>query len=84
MNNIHWGKEFIQCLQATGQAILNVWVPGDLTGNILRRDTQGGGGLLDFVAARAAVAKHVVSLEVLKDPSSLHLSAQSTIVFCSP
>ena len=70
-NNNHWGEEFIQHLQATGQAILNGRVPGDLTGKITRRDTRGGGSLLDYFAARAAVAKHVLSLQVLNDPSSL-------------
>ena len=70
-NNNHWGEEFIQYLQATGQAILNGRVPGDLTGKITRRDKWGEGSLLDYFAARAAVAKHVVSLQVLDDPSSL-------------
>ena len=70
-NNNHWGEEFIQYLQATGQAILNGRVPGDLTGKITRRDKRGEGSLLDYFAARAAVAKHVVSLQVLDDPSSL-------------
>ena len=70
-NNNHWGEEFIQYLQATGQAILNGRVPGDLTGKITRQDKRGGGSLLDYFAARAAVAKQVVSLQVLDDPSSL-------------
>ena len=70
-SNSHWGEEFIQCLHATGQAILNGRGPGDLTGKITRRDKRGGGSLLDYFAARAAVAKHVVSLQVLDDPSSL-------------
>ena len=70
-NNNHWGEEFIQYLHATGQAILNGRVPGDLTGKITRRDKRGGGSLLDYFAARAAVARHVVSLQVLDDPSSL-------------
>eukprot|EP00891_Asterochloris_glomerata_P004147 jgi/Astpho2/4147/Aster-01286 len=70
-NSNHWGEECIQYLQATGQAILNGRVPGDLTGKITRRDKRGPGSLLDYFAARAAVAKHVVSLQVLDDPSSL-------------
>ena len=70
-NSNHWGEEFIQYLQATGQAILNGRVPGDLTGKITRRDKRGPGSLLDYFAARAAVAKYVVSLQVLDDPSSL-------------
>eukprot|EP00891_Asterochloris_glomerata_P008079 jgi/Astpho2/8079/Aster-03025 len=70
-NSNHWGEEFIQYLQATGQAILNGRGPGDLTGKITRRDKRGPGSLLDYFAARAAVAKYVVSLQVLDDPSSL-------------
>ena len=70
-NGTHWGEEFIQYLQATSQAILNGRVPGDLTGKITRRDPRGEGSLLDYFAARATVAKHVVSLRVLDDPSSL-------------
>ena len=70
-NNNHWGEKFIQYLQATGQAILNGQVSGDLTGKITRRDKRGGGSLLDYFAARAAVAKQVVSLQVLDDSSSL-------------
>ena len=70
-NKNRWGEGFIQYLQATGQAILNGRVPGDLTGKITGRDTRGGGSLLDYFAARAAVAKHVLSLQVLDDPSSL-------------
>ena len=32
---------------------------------------RGGGSMLDYFAARAAVAKYVVFLQVLNDPSSL-------------
>ena len=70
-NNNHWGEGIIQYLHATGQAILNGRVPGDLIGKITRRDKRGGGSLFDYFAARAAVARHVVSLQVLDDPSSL-------------
>ena len=66
-NNNHWGEEFIQYLQAT----MDGRVPGNLNGKITRQDTRGRGSLLDFFAARATVAKHVVSLQVLDDPSSL-------------
>ena len=35
-NNNHWGEESLQYLQATGQAVQNNQVPGDLTGKITR------------------------------------------------
>ena len=79
--NRHWRKASFQYLQTTGQAILSGRVPGDLTDKLTRQDKRGEGSLLDCFAARAAVAKRVVPLQVLDDPSSLPVLCSD---HCSP